>query len=421
MFRNFKTVAATPALLAVRGGSKARQIGKKSGGSAAFTRFKQRLLESWPPRGLNLCLRRKSKARSTGPHARPGPSARSGSALIVVLWVLGLLSIFVLAFAFDMHIEARITSAWRKQLKAGYLARAGVDLARAALLETADAELNNTDPSAYLAKGSDEQLRYAVWGLAHGSGAKIERDFGEGTLTVSIRPENARLNINSLINLANRDATLEAWKPLFESANVPQDMWDGLVDCLMDWVDENELTHLNGAESLYYESLSPPYKAKNRPLATVDELIMIKGFNEPMLDSERTVYDAVAGFLTAYSDDQKVNINAVSRDTLMAALNIDAQLADEIIQERVGPDNQEGTEDDRPFKDIGDLLSRIPALVQTVADRITFSATGRFTIQARGKVGDIEQVITCVVKLLDKQFVILNWFEGLPEDNPITS
>ncbi len=344
-----------------------------------------------------------------------------GSALIVVLWVLGLLSMFVVAFAFDMHIESRVTSAWRKQLKAAHLARAGVELARMMLLETADSDLNNTDPAAYLAKGQDEALRYAVWGVAHGGGATLERPFGEGAIVLSIRPENARLNLNAMINIANRDATFEAWEPLFERAGVPRELWDGLVDCLLDWVDPNELTHLSGAESLYYESLDPPYKAKNRPLATVDELIMVKGFNEPIADSGVTVYQAVAGHLTAYSEDQKVNINAVSRDTLMAVLDIDAALAEQIIAERIGPDGREGTEDDQPFKDLNDLLARFPVLGPAVAERIAFSATGRFTIQSRGRVGDLEQVITCVVKLDGRRVVILNWFEGPPEDNPITS
>lgn len=351
----------------------------------------------------------------------PGPPAASGSALIVVLWVLGLLSMFVAAFAFDMHIEARITSAWRKQMKAEYLARAGVELARMALFETADADLNNTDPSAYLAKGSDEQLRYAVWGLAHGGGVELSRDLGAGTVTVSIRPENARMNINAMIHVENRNQTFEEWDPLFETAGVPQEMRDSLVDCLLDWVDPNEMTHLNGAESQYYESLSPPYKAKNRPLATVDELLMVKGFNEPMGEGEMTVYDAIAGHLTAYSDDSKVNINAVSRETLMAVLDIDAHIAEAIVRERVGPDGQAGTEDDRPFKDLGDLLTRVPVLGQAVAARLTFSATGRFMIRARGKVGDVERMITCVVKLADKQIVVLNWYEGPPEDTPITS
>lgn len=349
-------------------------------------------------------------ARAAGP---------AGSALIVVLWVLGLLAMFVVAFAFDMKIEARVTSTWRKALKAEYLAKGGVELARMALLETTDADLNNTDPSAYLAKGADEKLRYAVWGLAHGSGAQLTRDLGAGSVTVSIQPENARMNINAMINVNDRNATYDAWESVFESAGVPREQWDALVDCLVDWVDQNELTHLNGAESQYYEGLTPPYKAKNRPLATVDELIMVKGFNEPVnKDGGQTVYDAVAGYLTAYSDDQKVNINAVSRDTLMAVLSIDAALAEQIIAERAGPDGIQGTEDDRPFKDLGDLLARIPVLGQAVAERIAFSATGRYSIQSRGKVGNVERAITCVVKLGVKQITVLNWFEGPPEEFP---
>jgi len=346
----------------------------------------------------------------------PAGPARSGSALIVVLWVLGLLSMFVMAFAFDMHIEARITSTWRKKLKAEYLAKAGVELARMALAETSDSEINNTDPVNYLAKGSDEKLRYAAVTLAHGGAAELSRELGAGTVAVSIQPENARMNINAMIHTEDRDATYAAWESLFESAGVPREQWDILVDCLLDWVDPNELTHLNGVESQYYESLDPPYKSKNRPLETVDELFLIKGFNEFIPDSDQTIYDAVAAYLTTYSEDQKVNINAASRDTLMAVLNIDAQMADLIIAERLGPDGLEGTDDDEPFKDLNDLLARIPVLDQVVAERISFNATGRFTIRVRGKVGDVERVITCVVKLADKQLSILKWFEGPPEE-----
>ncbi|MBU4200205.1 MAG: general secretion pathway protein GspK [Verrucomicrobia bacterium] len=365
-----------------------------------------------------ICRAAKNTCRGTA--TRYENPVSSGSALIVVLWVLGLLSMFVVAFAFDMHIEARVTSTWRKKLKAEYLAKAGVELARMALFETTDSEINNVDSANYLAKGSDEQLRYAAVALAHGAGAELSREFGAGTVLVSIQPENARMSINAMIHTADRELTYSCWESIFENAGVPSEQWDTLVDCLLDWVDQNESTHLNGVESQYYESLDPPYKAKNRPLETVDELIMIKGFNELIPDSNRTVFDAVADYLTIYSEDQKVNINAVARDVLMAVLIIDAQMADQIIAERVGTDGREGTEDDKPFKDLNDLLSRIPVLSPAVAERISFGATGRFTIQARGKVGDVERVITCVVKQGNKQISILNWFEGPPEDRPIT-
>ena len=54
---------------------------------------------------------------------------RQGSALILVLWVLGLLSMLVASFAFEAHIESRLTSFYRDRTKADFLARSGLDVA----------------------------------------------------------------------------------------------------------------------------------------------------------------------------------------------------------------------------------------------------------------------------------------------------
>lgn len=344
----------------------------------------------------------------------------SGSSLIVVLWIIGLLSMFVMAFAFDMHIQAKITSTWRKKLKAEYLARGGIELARMTLLETGDPDVNNTDSSVYLSKGSEEELRMAAYTLAHGGGASFSRELGEGSVSVTISPENARMNINSMINVTNREETYQNWDSLFETVGVPRETRDELVDCLIDWVDVNELSHLNGVESEYYERLTPPYSSKNGPFDTVNELVLIKGFDELIHEKDKTVYQAVSKFLTTYSEGKKININAALRDTLMAYLEIDAQLADEIIAARAGSDGIEGTDDDRPFKDANDFLTRMPAFDPSVADHIAFSATGRFTITSRGKAGNIERLVSCVAKLEDRNLTVLNWIEGdLEQDDLI--
>src|SRR3989339_1787944 len=81
------------------------------------------VLSPWPRlrwAGCCLALALRSARAKEGPLSRLRPSGfggqavvlppSSGSALIVVLWVIGLLSMFVMAFAFDMHVEARITS-----------------------------------------------------------------------------------------------------------------------------------------------------------------------------------------------------------------------------------------------------------------------------------------------------------------------
>lgn len=342
----------------------------------------------------------------------PGAPRASGSALIVVLWVIGLLSIFVMAFAFDMHVEARITSSWRKKLKAEYLAKAGVELARMMLFETADPDINSPDLSVYLAKGSDEKLRGAAISMARGGVAELTRGFGAGTLTVTVRPENARISLKDIIDVNNRENTFAMWEPLFEAAGVPYEQRDLLIDCLVDWVDQDEMTHLSGAESEYYESLDPPYESKNAAIDTVDELALIKGFDAKLPESEVSIYQALSGFLTTYATDQKININAVGRDTMMGFLGIDAQLADEIIAQRQGPDLKDGTDDDAPFKDANELRGRVPALPQSAYERISFKATGRYSIMARGKVGDVEHAVACVVQWNNKSLVILRWIEG---------
>ena len=340
-----------------------------------------------------------------------GLEQKRGSVLIIVLWVIGLLSMFVMAFAFDMHIESRIVSTWRKKLKAEYLSKAGIELARMALQETSDPEVDNPELSGYVGKGSDTARRSATVALKDGSGVELTRELGEGSLAVKIEPENARINLNSVIDVNDRQKTFDLWEPIFETAGVPFEQRDALIDCLLDWVDQDELTRLSGVESEYYESLSPPYKSKNASIDTIDELALVKGFDEYITDTTQTVYEAVARFLTTYAEGP-ININAADHDTLMAVLNIDAQLADDIIYQRNGPDGVEGTEDDTPFKDLNDFLARVPGISQEAARNLAFKPGGRFYIQSCGRVGNVERVVACVVLLNDKNLTVLSWIEG---------
>jgi general secretion pathway protein K len=338
-----------------------------------------------------------------------------GSVLIIVLWVIGLLSMFVMAFAFDMHFEARIVSTWRKKLKAEYLARAGIELARMSLLETSDSDVTSPEISGYVSKGPDSERRLATVSLAHGAGADLTRELGEGKIIIHIRPENARINLNSIINVEGTEArtqTYEAWEPILQTAGVPFDQRDALVDCLMDWVDDNEFTHLNGAESDYYKTLNPPYQSKNAPFDTVDELMLVKGFNEYIEGTTQTVYEAVSSFLTTYAEDRTVNINAVDQNTLMAFFGFDADVAAEIIMQRNGPDGEPGTEDDTPFKDLNDLVARVPVITRNIGPYVTFTSKGRFYVQSCGRVGDVERAVACVMLLSSDQLTILSWIEG---------
>lgn len=58
---------------------------------------------------------------------------KKGSALILVLWIIGMLSMITLSFVFDAHLEGKIVSFSRKQLKCEVLANSGIELAKSYL------------------------------------------------------------------------------------------------------------------------------------------------------------------------------------------------------------------------------------------------------------------------------------------------
>jgi type II secretory pathway component PulK len=51
-----------------------------------------------------------------------------------------------------------------------------------------------------------------------------------------------------------------------------------LADSLLDYRDSDDETRMGGAEQDYYDGLPYPYLIKNGPLATLEELLLIKGF-----------------------------------------------------------------------------------------------------------------------------------------------
>ncbi len=91
--------------------------------------------------------------------------------------------------------------------------------------------------------------------------------------------EPSKLNLNT--------ATREQLLALFGESKLRDVTPEQLADALIDWRDEDsDVTEPHGAESSYYMTLDPPYRAKNKPLDTVEELLTIKYFNGRILYGE---------------------------------------------------------------------------------------------------------------------------------------
>ena len=109
---------------------------------------------------------------------RPKTGRRKGAVLIVVLWVLMILGLLVSAMAFEMHIEANITSYYRKRFKSQQLAQAGIEWAKMILLKASqfsqDEDMEEGHPELYLGSVHlDKGL--AIRGLRHALGDQESR------------------------------------------------------------------------------------------------------------------------------------------------------------------------------------------------------------------------------------------------------
>ncbi len=73
-----------------------------------------------------------------------------------------------------------------------------------------------------------------------------------------------------------------------------------LVDCLIDFRDSDDEPQENGAEQEYYNQLAHPYAIRNGSLMTVEELLLVKGFDGTLVYGEDANFN---GLLDPNEDD----------------------------------------------------------------------------------------------------------------------
>jgi general secretion pathway protein K len=347
------------------------------------------------------------KVPSFGTFSGPAPSvrdAREGAALIVSIWVILLMSLLISSMAFDMQVEANVAAYQRKRVKAQYLARSGMEWATAVLTrkvtETMDQEL-------VLEPDQDEQLVVASINLSRGVGVSgIQKELGAGRFILDILPEESRRNVN----LLNEDD----WKEILDQAGVENTRWPELIDCVLDWIDDNDTHRLHGAESddPFYKDRE--YEVKNAPLDTVDELLMIKGFDESILyggkspESDKVTYTGIAGWLTTWGDG-KLNVNTASREVMMTLPEIEEYVIDAIIEYRTGPDGIPNTKDDG-FRDVDEVIVKT-GFDATYRHLITVTERKYLRVVSIGEVEGVRNGIWAVLQADDRGIIPVYWRE----------
>jgi general secretion pathway protein K len=304
---------------------------------------------------------------------------RTGFVVVVVLCMVVMLGILLLGFNHKALANLRAVDDFRKSEQALNCARAGLNIAIAAIRNTADINTNKT-----------------LLNLFSGESAF---DVGDGKCSVTVAEENGKLNINLLKDkTGNLDqGRIEQLLRLIDLTNQEHaghsNIGYGIVPSIIDWTDnDDEVTYLPfiknenlGAESVYYGRLEPPYRCKNAPLDTTEELLLIKGITPQ-------IYECICDYITVYGKGE-ININCASKRVIESlSEKIDPALAQLIINRR----------EIKPFESITELQD-VPGMTGDIYYAIkktaTVSPTERYYyVTSKGNVDRLNCEIVAILK-----------------------
>jgi general secretion pathway protein K len=286
-------------------------------------------------------------------------SNRSGIALIIVLVVIVVLGILAGGFAYSMKVEMTLARHASFSSELDWMGRSGVEVAKWVLSMSSQGPNAQFDSLKQKWAGGSGDTNEAL------AGVDLKNyQIGNGTVSIDIKDLDRKFNINRADEMILHQA--------LTLIGADAGLMTTITGSILDWRDPDNNPRMGGTESEVYEQQDPPYFAKNGPIDDLSELLLIRGvtpamywgssggglpavFNRPQ-PGRKSVFDeptyavGLVDLFTALSGPQGVNINTASATVLQLIPVIDENIAQAIIQRRAGPDGQDGTEDDTPFR-----------------------------------------------------------------------
>jgi general secretion pathway protein K len=346
-----------------------------------------------------------------------------GIALIIVMIVITFFSILVAGFSYSMKVETRLARNSGFDSEMDWLGRSGIELAKYVLGQQRGIPNEPYD--------SLNQKWAGGPGNSNSVLADVRLDnlvIGRGAVSVKITDCERKLNINIADEIVLTHALSVIGVEAAESS--------AIVGSILDWIDPDDSTHMGGAESDYYQSLDPPYVAKNGPIDDINELLLVKGVTPELFwgpkysgppsvtarthsrfgrEPERVTYSI--GLVDVFSPFgmRFVNINTASSTVLQMFPEIDENIASSIIQFRAGPDGQDGTDDDTPFRNVAQLMA-VPGVPREFVPQMTrYFGIQSFTfeVEATVKLDERQRTYYAILRRVDQRNIqVLNiWWK----------
>ena len=183
---------------------------------------------------------------------KPGVMAgagRTGSVLILVLWVLVLIGFLAQEYLVHNRGKAALALTSRQDFE--------TDLAIDSLLSLLD---SGNWPQQK--QEGEQQAKSGEW---------ISLSPANVALWAKMEDESGRHDLNSV----SEDKIREVIRVMMGTEETGRA--DEITDAILDWRDDDDLTHEHGAEKEAYEAMDAGYLPANGPFKTLTELLMVKG------------------------------------------------------------------------------------------------------------------------------------------------
>jgi general secretion pathway protein K len=302
-----------------------------------------------------------------------------GFVVIVVLCMIICMAVLLLGFNYQSCNNLRAVGDFQKSAQALNCAKAGLNIAIAAIKDTEDTPIYKKS-----LKLLSEENTF---------------DIDDGNCSITITEENGKLNVNLLKDKTGKPnrMRIDQLLRLIDLLNTEEAGYSrigyGLVPSIIDWTDsDDKITHLpfikygsSGAESAYYGNLETPYRCRNTSLEVTEELLLVKGITQD-------VFERMRDYVTVYGNG-RVNINHASKLVIESlSEKMDAVLAQMIIdRRRIKPFNSI-TE----LRDVPGMTDNIYKTIRRTA--IVSSANEYYHVTSRGNVGHRNCTIVAILR-----------------------
>lgn len=283
----------------------------------------------------------------------------SGSALLIVLWAIMIMSFAVMGTAkfLEYGVDASVLESQRFECL--HLAESGIAVALHPSIQPGDPALKQS-------LGSDRGFE------------------------VTLASEGAFFPINQVSIEVYREALYRLfihWELSPQEANIA-------VDSLADWVDSDNEARSQGAENDYYKSVGFDEFPRQQTFSSVNEMILVRG----MEAVERAKPDWRNYFST--NGDGLVDLANASADVIMAFCDCAESAALQWIRQRNGSDGLYGTEDDSAgsVDDARSVLGISQSHYRNIQTYLTTTHQTR-RIESVGRIGEIKLKIAVIARV----------------------